>query len=54
VRLEDLLAGLAGAHAEGLLDRQDEDLAVADAAGAGVAEDRVDDDPDVADGPSPR
>src|SRR3954470_24002040 len=48
MRLQDLLAGLAGAHAVGLLDRQDEDLAVAHAAGAGVAQDRVDDAADVA------
>ena len=43
VGLEGLLAGLAGADPVGLVDRQDEHLAVADRAGAGVLEDRVDD-----------
>src|SRR3954447_20734062 len=46
--LQDLLAGLAGADAVCLLDGHDEDLAVADAAGARVPEDRVDDGPHVA------
>src|SRR5215207_6202351 len=43
VRLERLLAGLAGADPVGLVDGQHEHLAVADRAGAGVLEDRVDD-----------
>src|SRR5512140_3354503 len=36
------LAALAGAHADGFLDGQDEDLAVADAAGPGRGHDRLD------------
>src|SRR5262245_36283098 len=47
VGLEHGLALLAGADAHGILDRQDEELAVADVAGAGVLQDRVLDDPHV-------
>src|SRR5918996_677378 len=43
MRLEDFLSVLAGADANRLLDRKDEDLAVADLARAGVLEDRLDD-----------
>ena len=43
VRLQDLLAGLAGPDAVGLLDRKHEHLAVADGAGAAVLQDRVHD-----------
>src|SRR4051794_13016214 len=41
VCLEDLLAGLAGPDPDRVLDRQDEDLAVADLAGPGVLQDRL-------------
>src|ERR671918_147693 len=44
VGLQNRLPALAGADANRLLHRQDEDLAVADLAGAGVLEDRLDDD----------
>src|SRR4051794_2835386 len=40
VRLQDVLAGLAGADAVGLLDGQDEHLAVAHRPGPRVLEDR--------------
>src|SRR5690348_5049229 len=43
MRLEDLLPRLPGTHAIGGLDRQHEQLAVADRPGARVLEDRVDD-----------
>ena len=43
MRLQGLLAGLAGADPVGLLHRHHEHLAVADRARAGVLEDRVDD-----------
>src|SRR4051794_27990081 len=43
VGLQGLFAGLARANPVGLLDGQDEHLAVADGAGAGVLEDRLDD-----------
>src|SRR4051794_40527212 len=42
VGLQGLFAGLARANPVGLLDGQDEHLAVADRAGAGVLEDRLD------------
>src|SRR5258707_1079858 len=42
VGLRDGLALLAGANPDCLLDREDEDLAVADLAGAGMPEDRLD------------
>ena len=47
VRLEDLLALLAGADPDGLLDRQDEQLPVADRARSGRAQDRLLDQADV-------
>src|SRR5215204_1235432 len=50
MRLEGLLAVLAGADPVGLLDRHDEHLAVADRSCAGVLEDRLDHDLDVAGG----
>src|SRR3954452_12480428 len=43
VGLEDFLAGLAGPHAVGVVDRQHEDLPVADGPGPRVLEDRVHD-----------
>src|SRR5688572_24012022 len=47
VRLEDLLALLARANPDRALDRQDEDLAVADLTRPGVLEDRLRDHADV-------
>src|SRR4051794_3813456 len=47
VGLEDRFALLSGADAYGILDRQDEDLSVADRTAAGVAEDRLPDHPHV-------
>src|SRR3954452_19805942 len=41
VRLEHLLAGLAGPDADRILDREDEDLPVPDRARAGVLEDHL-------------
>src|SRR5690348_16845362 len=43
VGLQHLLAGLAGADADGVLDRQQEDLPVADRAGPRVPQDRFGD-----------
>ncbi len=43
MKLQDLAAVLAGADPDRLLDREDEDLAVADRAGPRVLEDRLDD-----------
>ena len=45
VSLQHGLALLAGANANRLIDREDEDLAVADIARPGVLEDRLDDEP---------
>src|SRR2546423_15276438 len=47
VGLEDLLALLPRPDADGVLDREQEDLPVPDRTAAGVAQDRLLDDPDV-------